>query len=95
MPYDVGDGVEVRSAFTNLAGAATDPTTITLKVRKPDATISTYTYAAAQLTRESAGVFVKSITLDTSGVWTYRFEGTGAVVAADEELLVVEASSFA
>lgn len=74
-------------AFTT-GGAATDPTTVTLTIVKPDQTVLVYGWptagATGTLTRESAGRFYAEVTYDQSGSWTYRLEGTGAVVAAEE-----------
>ena len=41
--YDKGDLVRLTATFTNSAGAATDTTAVTCKVRSPTAT-TTYTY---------------------------------------------------
>ena len=42
--YDVGDVVRCWGAFANSAGTAVDPTAVLCKVRKPDGTITTFTY---------------------------------------------------
>lgn len=36
--YDKGDLVRVTATFTNSAGAATDPTAVTCRVKSPTAT---------------------------------------------------------
>lgn len=72
-------------AFTT-ADAATDPTAVTLKVKKPDETTLTYGWPSAgangTLTRESAGRFYYDVTLDQDGLWEFRLSGTGAAQAA-------------
>lgn len=60
-------------------GTNTDPTTITLVVTDPDGGSNTYTYAASQITRDSAGVYHKDVSCasTTPGVWTATWVGTG------------------
>ena len=76
-----GNAVTITGTFT-LSGVATDPTTITLEVKIPAGTITPYTYAGAQITRDSAGVYHKDVILSSEGVWTFRMTGTGTVVAS-------------
>lgn len=90
LSYDIGDVVSIRTysaageGFKDAAGVLTDPTTVTLIVREPDSTETTYTYVATQITRDSAGRFSKDYSPDQSGVHYYRWIGTGAVAAAFE-----------
>jgi hypothetical protein len=42
-------------------GVLIDPTTVTLVIQQPDGTTVTYTYALAQITRVSTGVYRKSL----------------------------------
>jgi hypothetical protein len=89
--YDVDDRVRLgnhssnpnTAPFTTVAGVPTDPTTVTLVVKEPDGTLTTYTYPAT-LSKESTGRFYTDITLDAAGLWSYRLTGTGAVVAVEE-----------
>jgi hypothetical protein len=82
-------------AFTT-NGDPTDPTTVTLTIKKPDLTLLVYGWPAAGadgvLTRESAGRFYAELTYDQAGTWRYRLEGTGAAVAAEESFVKVSAS---
>jgi hypothetical protein len=92
--YDIGDVVRVTCTFTNGAGANTDPTTVTLKVKTPAQVTTPYTWALGTVTRSAVGIFYKDISLTMSGEWFYRFEGTGAVESAEEANILVEASEF-
>jgi hypothetical protein len=94
--YAYGSTVRISTAtaFT-VGGVATDPTTVTLKIEEPDGTEVSYTYAAAQITRASAGSYYKDVTVDQAGTHTYRWVGTGAVAAVDEDSFYVLASVFA
>jgi hypothetical protein len=60
-------------------GKATNPTTVTCKVRKPDGTVATP--AASNV---SVGRYEATFDPDAAGVHRYRFEGTGAAKAAGE-----------
>lgn len=91
--YDIGDVARVRSAFT-VEGAATDPTTVTLWIKDPAGTETSYTYALSQLTRVSAGVFYRDISCSAAGIWTYRFVGTGACIAAGKSTFRVSSDPF-
>lgn len=91
--YDIGDSVRLSVTFT-VGTTPTDPTTITAKVRNAAGTVTTYTYAAAQITKDSTGVYHLDITVNLSGTWVYRFEGTGTCIAAIEQILYVEPSAF-
>lgn len=86
--YDKGDLVRITGTFT-VASVATDPTTITLKVKDPSGNVDTYTYALSQVTKSSTGVYYKDISLDEAGYWYYQWTGTGAVESVDEDYLVV------
>ena len=90
--YDVGNQVQLAAVFTNTAGAATDPTAITLRVRLPDNSVQTYTYAAAQVVKSSTGNYYYNYTTTQYGVHYYRFEGTGALTAASDNSFTVTAS---
>lgn len=72
--------------FTNASGTATDPTTVTLTVQLPDGTETAYTYAAAELTKESGqtGRFYLDYTWTVSGLHRFELRGTGTVVAVVE-----------
>lgn len=77
--YDIGDLVTLTATLTNTAGTLSDPTSVTLTVRKPDGSSSTVSN-----TRSSTGVYTADVTIDQAGEWNYRWEGTGALVVAEE-----------
>lgn len=86
--YDVGQRVRLTCTFT-VSDVATDPTTITLEVEPPGDSVSTYTYAASQITRSAQGVYYKDLDLDEEGIWNYTWTGTGNVVAAAQGYFIV------
>lgn len=91
--YDKGDLVRVKATFT-VSSVLTDPTTVTLKVKDPDGTISTYTYTGGTITKSSTGVYYKDVSVSNDGAWYYRFEGTGTCQTAAEGMFKVRKSEF-
>jgi hypothetical protein len=87
--YDVGDGIRATCAFTDLAGAAADPTAVTVKVKDPDGAVTEPLASHA-----GTGSYYTDITFDAEGDWYVRFEGTGSVIAATEVHLKVRDSAF-
>jgi hypothetical protein len=86
MSYMSGALVRATGTFTSIAGALTDPTTVTLKYRKGSAATVTLTYAAADLIKDSTGVY--HYDFDTTGwagpddiLYVLQWQGTGTVVA--------------
>lgn len=92
--YDLGDVVELEATFTDDDGELADPTTITLKIKDPSANVTTLTYAAAELTRESMGVYYYNLTIDEAGMWYYRWISTGTPATAEEACFYCRASQF-
>jgi hypothetical protein len=83
------------AAFTDLAGVAQDPTTVTLIILKPDRTTRlVYGWPSAgvdgTLVKEATGRFYADVILDQSGKWRQRLQSTGIPTAASESILVVE-----
>ena len=84
MSYHVGDTIRASCTFTDVDGAAADPTTVTLEVKDPSGNVTTLTYAAGQITKASAGNYHCDLAVDEAGVWEYRWIGTGNVAQADQ-----------
>lgn len=92
--FAAGQRVRLSVAFANAAGTAADPAEVTLKYRDPRGTIVTKTYGAAEVTKDSTGNYHFDVDVSIPGRWFYRYEGTGALVAADETAFSVENSVF-
>jgi len=60
-----------------VSDVATDPTTVSLVITDPSGTATTYTYALAEITKDSTGVYHKDIPCSTAGTWQYVWIGTG------------------
>jgi hypothetical protein len=91
--YDKGDLVRLTATFT-VSDVNTDPTAVTLKIQDPSGNETTYTYALGQITKTATGQYRYDLTIDETGYWYYRWEGTGAVVASAEAHLLVRATEF-
>ncbi len=94
--YQPGNMVVLSVLFTNNATppVPVDPTTITLRVTDPDDVETDYTYALAQVAKVSTGNYSFQLEVLTQGYWNYRWEATGAVVAANETRFLVSQSAF-
>ena len=93
--YNIGTLVTMRGAFTS-GSTATDPTTLTFKLKDTSGSTTTYVYGTdAELVRDSAGNFHVNYTPELPGNYYYRFAGTGACQAASEGLFSVRESEFA
>jgi hypothetical protein len=92
--YDLGDGFVLRATFTVL-GVNTDPTTVVFSLKKPDGTITDYTYGVdAEVVKDAVGLYHMVVTVSEDGNWWYRVVGTGACVAALENTFVGRSSQF-
>lgn len=93
--YDVGDLVRISATFANVSGVNADPTTVKAKFKNPAGTVTTYTYGTdVQLVKDATGKYHVDISITSNGEWWYRWEGTGAVQAAEENDFVVRKSQF-
>lgn len=84
--YPKGNVVTLEADFT-VDGVPTDPTSVTLRVKEPDGTITVWTVTPGQVVNDPAavGAFYADWTIDQEGLHEYRFEGTGAAVAASPD----------
>lgn len=95
--YDVGDNVRLSIALVNSAGAAVDPTTLTLTVKPALGTAVSYTYAAGEITKDSVGNYHKDITVasGSGGMYYYKFTATGTAIGMEQGSFGVRADSTA
>ena len=88
--YHEGDTLRLQCSFT-ISGTLTDPSTVSLLVRSPTATASTtYTYALAEVTKSTTGIYYKDVPFSIEGTWHWRWVGTGTVAAADEGNVMIQ-----
>lgn len=98
--HDISDVVTVSTLFRveatpGVASTLTpaDPTAVTLRVRKPDGVIVVYVYlVGVDIVRDSLGAFHADLTPVLSGIWHYRWEGTGAAAGTQDGVFFVRPS---
>lgn len=94
--YDVGDLAACTVTFADSDGDPADPSTVRFKVRRPDGTTSTWTHGVdSEVVKTAVGAYRVHLDLTGSGIWGFRFEGTGSIQAAVEGSLQVNGSAFA
>lgn len=74
--YDKDDLITLTATWL-VNGSPTDPTTVTLTVLDPAGATTSYTYGAAQLIKDSTGVYHKDLNVTLTGHYRYKFIGTG------------------
>jgi uncharacterized protein YfaS (alpha-2-macroglobulin family) len=89
-PFDIGDRLKVTGTFT-VAGAATDPSAITVRIRKPD---GTETSTAATDDPSAVGKWLHEFDVTMAGVWSVAMKGTGPATASEEVLVQVTPGGF-
>lgn len=83
--YDVGDLIRCTGTFTNAAGTAVDPTTVTFKVEDASGDVTSYVYDTdPEVVRDGTGVYHVDVSIDEAGRWQFRWESTGTGQAAGE-----------
>lgn len=85
-PFDIGDRVYLEAGFEAVkTGYPADPSTVTLVVMRPGDSTS----IAVTPEQDATGVYHGDHEPDTAGTWTYRWAGTGDLVAAEEGTFTV------
>jgi len=94
--YIPGNAITLTCTFVNATTQApANPTTVTLQTLDPEGVLTTYTASGAiAIQNPSIGVFQCTIQPFLTGIWTYRWVGTGAVTAASEKSFEIKPSLF-
>lgn len=93
--YDIADSVRVTAEFRNNSGVLTDPTTVTLKVKTPEGTITTYVYnSGSEIVKSATGIYYSDIDITRVGTHHYRWVGTGTIKAAGESRFTIKHTEF-
>lgn len=88
--YFVGSAVVLSATFTTPTKALVDPTSVRLRVKDPTGVEVDYNSP----TYVSAGIYTQQIVPTLTGTWSYRWEGTGAVVVTLEAKFEVKPTAF-
>lgn len=92
--YQIGDQPTFQATFKDANAVPTDPDTIKFLLRDPAGDETVFEFPAG-ITNPSTGVYQHNATkLELSGRWTYRWNGTGAIVTAGERSIQVDATAF-
>jgi hypothetical protein len=93
-PIYPGSVVRVTNApgFKNAAGVLTDPTLVKLRWRRHGESETEWLVTAGQVIKDSVGLYHADITVAEPGLHYFRWEGTGAVVAAAEGTFSAQSS---
>ena len=92
----VNDTQRLAINWQNTDGTDLDPTTdVILKTYSPSGNVTTYSYVAAEVDKESTGDYYVEVTPDESGRWRYRWQATGSgTKKAIEGSFIVQSSVF-
>ena len=91
--YELGNVVILSAQFVaSRPTVPADPSSIKCRVLDPTGTEKYY--VGGQLTRTGVGAYYVPVLPTIVGTWSYRWEGTGAVVAAHDNTFIVSSSSF-
>jgi hypothetical protein len=83
--YSVGDVVRLSGAFTS-SSVAVDPSVVTVTIREPTGSRTTYTYGVgAAVVKDSVGNYHLDHTIAMAGFHWYRWLSTGVGAAASEQ----------
>lgn len=87
--YLIGNTVRISALFTDAASAAIDPASVSIKIKKPGGSLISET----ALENPSVGTFYYDYVPDMTGIYYYRFEGTGNMDSAAEGSFEITISS--
>jgi hypothetical protein len=84
--YEIDTNIELVGVFTHVAPntQAADPSAVSLFLTDPTGVVTLYTYPA-QVVRDGVGQYHYTFTASKSGVWAYKWQGTGAVIATSPD----------
>jgi hypothetical protein len=91
--HNIGDNVRLKGTLADASAVNVDPSTVTVKVKQPDDTITTHTYAAT-VSKQATGIYYVDFTPTLEGIHYVRFSSTGTGQAAGEISFRVESSEF-
>ena len=89
--FPLGNQLVLATTFTDpTTGLAANPTTALLELLDPTGVVT-----KPGVSNPSPGLYKSTYTPTIPGVWTARWEGTGAVVASIEYKFEIRPSAFA
>lgn len=96
MRIPVGTAIRYRVRFRNPDGVLADPTTVTFRIKNPNAVEVLLTHGTdVALQKEAVGIYSTVFIHTISGDHTARFKGTGVVdVASRDHVVSVSATAL-
>jgi hypothetical protein len=82
MAVHVNDPIRLGATFA-VSGVNTDPTTVSVTIRDPNGTSTTYTYADDEVQKSATGVYYYDYTPTVGGTYTYEWVGTGTAAGRE------------
>lgn len=99
--YQIDTTLQLSGSFVNAqTGILADPTTVTLYLQAPDGVVQEFSVpggvpGTTPVEYVGVGQYAYTFTPAASGNWTFKWQGTGAVVATSrDEVFLVEASAL-
>lgn len=93
--FDIGDELRVSVRFYDSDDVDRDPTVVTFKLKNPSEELTTYVYGTdPEVVKDSVGNYHFDLIVEDSGRYHYRWEGTGALISAEESIIHVRRSCF-
>ena len=81
--YDVGNTILLSVSFTDpISGSPVAPSVVTLRVMNPLGVETDYQAGSPGFSNPSLGNYSGLVFADLTGVWAYRWEASGSILAA-------------
>lgn len=87
MLFDIGDTAHIQITFADLNGVPTNPSAVGLTVQAPDGTQTT-----PSPFNDGTGLYHYDLALAASGIYRFKWVGTGAINATEEGEIAVKES---
>jgi hypothetical protein len=87
MLFDIGDTAHIAITFADLNGTPTNPSTVVLTIQAPDGTQTT-----PGTTNDGSGLYHYDLAVAQSGIYRFKWVGTGAINAVEEGEIAVKES---
>lgn len=94
--YDKNETRRFDADFTDSAGNAADPTTVFLRITKPDGSVVVHqgTGSPSELVNDATGSWYCDVMLDQVGHWYLQWEGYGNVLAIEPTQVYVKGTGY-
>ena len=84
--YEEDTEIQINVSFVTMpSGALADPSLVTLYLLDPLGNQTEYTYNPGGIVRASIGAYFLLFLPTSPGLWTYKWAGTGNVVASSAD----------